>query len=78
MKNQPILYDNSKNRKSMNTAIKIILVLATVILASFAVNAQAELTIQNNSQRTMTVKVMKGYGEDGSLHKNSNYFTIQQ
>lgn len=53
----------------MNTAIKIILVSATLILTSFAVNAQARLTIVNNSQRTMTVKVMKGYEGDGSLYE---------
>jgi len=53
----------------MNSAIKIIFVSVTVLLTSFAVNAQARLTIENNSQRTMTVKVMKDYGGYGSLHE---------
>lgn len=52
----------------MNTAIKMILASAIVMLTSFAVNAQARLTIENKSQRLMTVKVMKGSGK-GTLHE---------
>lgn len=53
----------------MNTAIKTILVSAIVMLISFTVNAQARLTIENNSQRSMTIKVMKGYCGKGTLHE---------
>lgn len=52
----------------MNTAIKTILASAIVLLTSFVVNAQARLTIENNSQRSMKVKVMKGSGK-GTLHE---------
>lgn len=46
-------------------------IIATIIFCLFSVclSAQARLTIENNSQRSMTVKVMKGYGDDGSLHE---------
>lgn len=37
-------------------------------LSSLVLSAQARLTIENNSLRQMTVKVMKGYG-DGHLYK---------
>lgn len=53
----------------MKSAIKMILVTTAVILISFTINAQARLIIENNSQRTMTVKEMKGNGVDGSLYK---------
>ncbi len=39
------------------------------LLFSFALNAQARLTIENNSMRTMTVKVMQGTDNDASLHE---------
>jgi len=39
------------------------------MLSTFAVTAQARLTIENNSMRTMTVKVMKGYSGQGTLHE---------
>lgn len=40
-------------------------------LLSVAANAQAHLTIENNSMRSMTVKIMKGYGGKGTLHKRT-------
>lgn len=40
-----------------------------LVLASLAVRAQASLTIENNSMRSMTVKVMKGYSGKGSIHE---------
>ncbi len=55
----------------MNKAIKTTLILAFVMLNSFAVNAQARLTIENNSQRSMTVKVMSGYSGKGRLHETA-------
>ncbi len=55
----------------MNKAIKTTLILTIVILTSFSVNAQARLTIENNSQRSMTVKVMKGYNAKGTLHETA-------
>ncbi|OXA65613.1 hypothetical protein B0A58_16050, partial [Flavobacterium branchiophilum NBRC 15030 = ATCC 35035] len=39
------------------------------LLFSFALNAQARLTIENNSMRTMTVKVMQGTDNNASLHE---------
>ena len=51
----------------MLQSIKIILLLSFFVL-SLKISAQANLTIQNNSKRLMTVKVMKGYGE-GELYK---------
>jgi len=39
------------------------------LLVSFVVNAQASLTIENNSMRSMTVKVMKGSSGKGSFYK---------
>lgn len=53
----------------MNLAIKAILVSTIAVLTYGSANAQARLTIENNSQRTMTVKVMKGYSGKGTLHK---------
>lgn len=55
----------------MNKAIKTTLVVAILMVTSFAVNAQARLTIENNSQRSMTVKVMKGYSGKGKLHETA-------
>ncbi|MBK6820490.1 MAG: hypothetical protein IPG85_13275 [Bacteroidetes bacterium] len=50
--------------------IKIISLFIIVILniATITVNAQASLTIENNSMRTMSVKVMKGSSGKGTLH----------
>ena len=53
----------------MHTIIKAILVSTIVVLTFGSANAQARLTIENNSQRTMTVKVMKGYSGKGTLHE---------
>lgn len=38
---------------------------------SVSANAQAKLIIENNSQREMTVKVMKIYNGKGNLHKTA-------
>jgi hypothetical protein len=53
----------------MNILIKTVLIFIVFMQTSLAVNAQAQLTIKNNSQRTLTVKVMKGYDGKGSLHE---------
>lgn len=53
----------------MNSIIKSAFFTAILLLVSFAVNAQARLTIENNSQRSMTVKVMQGYGGKGLYTK---------
>jgi hypothetical protein len=45
--------------------ILLILIFCTVNIVAYA---QARLTIENNSMRSMTVKIMKGYG-DGDLHE---------
>jgi hypothetical protein len=44
------------------------LLLAILSMCGLSVQAQARLTIKNNSQRQMTVKVMQGYGK-GTLHE---------
>lgn len=48
-----------------------ITILAFTFLSIFAndLRAQARLTIENNSMRTMTVKVMQGYSGKGTLHE---------
>ncbi len=40
-----------------------------LVLISFVSHAQARLTIENNSKRLMTIKVMNGYGSIGTLHQ---------
>lgn len=46
-------------------------IITTIIfcLSTLCLSAQAQLTIENNSQRSMTVKVMKGYSDKGTLHE---------
>lgn len=48
---------------------KSLVILLFFILITFCLSAQARLTIENNSQRSMTIKVMEGYSEDSSLHE---------
>lgn len=47
---------------------KFLLVFFLLFLFTVTVSAQARLTVQNNSGRLMTVKVMKGSGK-GTLHE---------
>jgi hypothetical protein len=56
----------------MKTLTQILIIIITLTLQSKTVGAQARLTIENQSMRTMTIKVMKGYGDGGSLHKTVN------
>ena len=56
----------------MKAIFKIKLCSAFLLLVSFAGNAQARLTIENNSMRQMTVKVMKGSSGKGTLHESVN------
>ena len=51
-----------KKKNLLMTAIAIF-ALATIT------SAQASLTIENNSKRSMTVKVMQGYSGKGTLHE---------
>jgi hypothetical protein len=53
----------------MQAVFKTTIFTAILLLTSFSINAQARLTIENNSKRFMTVKVMKGYGGKGTLHQ---------
>ncbi len=53
----------------MKSILKITLLSSVFLFFSLAVSAQARLTIENNSKRLMTVKVMKGYGGKGALHQ---------
>lgn len=53
----------------MKSIIKYTLITTILLLVSFAVKAQASLTIENNSMRSMTVKVMKGYNGKGTIHE---------
>ena len=46
-----------------------ILIIAFLSLVANTLSAQASLTIVNNSMRSMTVKVMQGYGGKGTLHE---------
>ena len=56
----------------MKATFKNTLYTAFLLLVSFAGNAQARLTIENNSMRQMTVKVMKGSSGKGTLHESVN------
>lgn len=47
----------------------VLLPLALVCLCAANGEAQARLTVVNNSERDMTLKVMKGLGVDDSLHE---------
>jgi hypothetical protein len=49
--------------------MKSILIPIFLFLITIEVKAQARLTIENNSMRTMTVKVMEGYNGKGTLHE---------
>ena len=53
----------------MKTKLKSTLILALVLLGTFAAKAQAKLIIENNSMRSMTVKVMNDNGGKGTLHR---------
>jgi hypothetical protein len=53
----------------MRSKIKSIFIIAILLLSTFIVTAQARLTIENNSGRVMTVKVMKGYSGKGTLYE---------
>ena len=53
----------------MNIFKKLTAVLSFFLLVTFTLNAQARLTIENNSMRSMTVKVMKSNGGKGELHE---------
>jgi hypothetical protein len=53
----------------MKSILKKTLFAAVLLLTSFAASAQARLTIENNSIRSMTVKIMEGYSGKGTLHK---------
>jgi hypothetical protein len=46
-----------------------ILFFAFLSFVAHTLSAQARLTIENNSMRSMTVKVMQGYGGKGTLHE---------
>lgn len=54
----------------MKTVFKSFILFILLLSAAFQVKvkAQARLTVENNSQRSMTVKVMKGT-EVGTLHE---------
>lgn len=52
----------------MKTVFKSFISFLLLLFASLQLQAQARLTVENNSQRSMTVKVMKGSGK-GTLYK---------
>lgn len=52
----------------MKTVFKSFISFLLLLFASLQLQAQARLTVENNSQRSMTVKVMKGSGK-GALYK---------
>ncbi len=49
--------------------MKNIYLFILTIFVSFNLSAQASLTIENNSMRSMTVKVMRGSSGKGILHE---------
>ncbi len=53
----------------MQNIIKLALIITFNLCYQFHSDAQARLVIENNSQRFMTVKVMKSDTGNGTLHK---------
>lgn len=53
----------------MKSILKLIVTTTILLLVTFSATAQARLTIENNSMRLMTVKVMEGYGGKGTLYE---------
>jgi hypothetical protein len=53
----------------MKSILKSTFLTISILLVSIIVKAQASLTIENNSMRSMTVKVMKGKVGKGILHE---------
>ena len=53
----------------MKSILKYTLFTTILLLVSFSIKAQASLTIENNSMRSMAVKVMKGSSGKGTLHE---------
>jgi hypothetical protein len=53
----------------MKLTINTLVSVAFMMLLSTLAAAQARLTIENNSSRQMTVKVMQGYGGKGVLRE---------
>ncbi len=53
-------------KKLTQTIFFTLLLCAITVLKTYG---QARLTIQNNSQRTMTVKIMRGFTGKGTLHQ---------
>jgi hypothetical protein len=53
----------------MKTIIKSTLIITLFLFGSLIVKAQASLTIENYSMRSMTVKVMRGSSGKGSIHE---------
>lgn len=47
----------------------MVFVAGCLFMIPIGISAQARLTIENNSIRSMSVKIMKGYGGKGSLHE---------
>ena len=54
---------------NMQNLIKLVLIVTLNLCFQFHLDAQARLVIENNSQRFMTVKVMKSDTGNGTLHK---------
>lgn len=52
--------------------LKYILILCWILVVSLKSNAQASITINNNSLRSMTVKIMQGYNGNGTLYESVN------
>ena len=53
----------------MTAILKSTITTAILLFVTLAATAQARLTIENNSMRSMTVKVMKGSSGKGYLHE---------
>jgi hypothetical protein len=49
---------------------RLILLFGILVFYTFSTSGQARLTIENNSMRSMTVKVMKDNSEKGTLFKS--------
>lgn len=54
----------------MKLNLKTLLYTSILLVSSLTLSAQARLTIENNSMRSMTVKVMKGYSSPAVLYES--------
>jgi hypothetical protein len=63
-----------KSRGNVFSIFKTVLLFVCVLFATNTVSAQARLTVENNSKRTMTVKVMRGNVYQSELYTTATIY----